>query len=52
MRRVIASCLIALYWKNIESPSIDHCLKDLTYYIALKRITYNINGKLKEYHKI
>lgn len=48
---VIARCLIVFYWKNI-GPSIDHWLKDLTHYIVLERITYSINGKLKDYHKI
>ncbi len=47
---VIARCLVAFYWKNIEAPSTDHCLKDLAHYITKKN--YSIKGKLKDYHKI
>lgn len=49
---VIARRLVAFYWKNIEGPSIDHWLKDLSHCIALERITYSIKGKLRDYHKI
>lgn len=49
---VIARRLVAFYWKNIEGPSIDHWLKDLSHCIALERTTYSIKGKLRDYHKI
>lgn len=49
---ILARRLITFYWKNIEGPSIDHWLKDLSHCIGLERVTYSIKGKLKEYYKI
>ncbi len=45
---VLARRLVAFYRKNIEGPSTDHWLEDLShFFFALERITNSIKGKIK-----
>ena len=39
--------LIALFWKNIQLPSVKLWLKEIATYLALERLTYIVRGKRK-----
>lgn len=41
--------LDALFWKNIQLPSVKLWLKEMATYLALERLTYIVKGKRKQF---
>ena len=57
-KKMVSLCLlqarrsIALCWKNVNGPTLDFWLSNLTSSLALERLTYTIRKKTSEFKDI
>ncbi len=47
-----AKRLIALYWKKVEKPSIIQWINNMSFCLAMEKITYILKGKLSSFENI
>lgn len=47
-----AKRLIALYWKKVEKPSIVQWINNMSFCLAMEKITYILKGKISSFEKI
>ncbi len=47
-----AKRLIALYWKKVKKPSIIQLVNNMSFCLAMEKITYMLKGKLSSFENI